>query len=81
MANLSIKKTEERERRIRRLMEATGERTQAGALDAAAKHYLQDLANKERAISDLPDELVEELSTPWLPLERTVEHRVGKEDP
>ena len=38
---------DEREDRLRRLMQATGESTKAGALDVAVKHYLADLRNKE----------------------------------
>lgn len=80
MSNISIQRTEERENRIRRLMEATGEKTKAGAIDVAMKHYLADLEAKERHVGELPTELVEQLSTPFIPIERTVETRVGPTD-
>jgi hypothetical protein len=69
--------TDVRERRLRRLMEATGENTKAGALDVAVQHYLADMKNKRDVVGELPAERVEELSTPFLPLE--VEASVGKE--
>lgn len=69
---------EEREDRLRRLMQATGENTKAGAIDAAIKHYLQDLRNKQRVADELDTEVVEELSTPWIPMER--ETSVGPQE-
>jgi hypothetical protein len=69
--------TDEREDRLRRLMEATGESTKAGALDAAAKHYLNDLENKRQVADELDTETAAALSTPWLPIER--ETHVGVE--
>lgn len=65
-----------REDRLRRLMEATGEATKVGALDVAAKHYLADLEAKEDVVDVLPADVVDELSTPWIPLER--ETSVGR---
>lgn len=65
-----------REDRLRRLMEATGEATKAGALDVAAKHYLQDLENKRDVADELRGDVAEDLSTPWLPIER--ETSVGR---
>ncbi|WP_338738302.1 hypothetical protein [Haloplanus salilacus] len=70
----------EREDRIRRLMEATGENTKAGAIDAAAKHYLADLRNKQQVADDLDTETASELSTPWLPIERETIVGVEEED-
>ncbi|GAB3321454.1 hypothetical protein GCM10027355_20280 [Haloplanus salinarum] len=67
---------DEREDRLRRLMEKTGESTKAGAIDAAIKHYLNDLENKRRVADELPTEFIEELHTPWMPLER--ETNVGQ---
>lgn len=67
---MRIRMSEEREDRLRRLMQATGESTKAGALDVAVKHYLADLQNKEQAADDLPTEVLEELHTPWIPMER-----------
>jgi len=45
--HMRIRMNDEREDRLRRLMQATGESTKAGALDVAVKHYLADLRNKE----------------------------------
>jgi uncharacterized protein YigA (DUF484 family) len=70
--------TDEREDRLRRLMEATDENTKAKAIDIAMKHYLTDLHNKQEVVTRLPDDLVEELSTPYLPLTREIEHSVGR---
>ena len=41
-------------------------------------HHLPDLTNKERVTDDFPAELVENLSTPWLPIE--CETRVGRSE-
>jgi hypothetical protein len=60
------------------LMEATGENTKVGALFVAAEHYLNDKRNKKRLADDLPRELVDELSTPELPMERG-ETTVGRD--
>lgn len=76
--SMRIRMDEEREDRLRRLMERTGESTKAGAIDVAIKHYLLDLENKRRVASDLPTDALEELHTPYLPLER--ETNVGRED-
>lgn len=59
-------------------MQATGESTKAGAIDTAIKHYLTDLQNKRRVAESLSTESLEELHTPYLPLER--ETNVGRED-
>ena len=75
---MSIRMSEERGDRLRRVMEATGENTKAKALDVAMNHYLADLANKERVGNDLPADLADDLSTPWLPIER--ETRVGRSE-
>ena len=61
---MSIRMTDERAGRLRRLMQATDESTKAKAFDVAAAHYLADLAD--------------DLSTPWLPIER--ETRVGRSE-
>lgn len=73
---MRIRMDEEREDRIRRVMQATGENTKSGAIDIALKHYLADRRSKEKVAPELPDELAEQLSTPYLPIER--ETRVGK---
>ena len=75
---MSLRMSEERGDRLRRVMEATGENTKAKALDVAMNHYLDDLANKERVGNDLPADLADDLSTPWLPIER--ETRVGRSE-
>lgn len=75
---MRIRMTDEREDRLRRLMEATGESTKAGAIDLAIKHYLNDLQNKRRVAEELPTSALEELHTPFLPLDR--ETNVGRED-
>lgn len=74
---MRIRMNPEREDRLARLQEATGEKTKAGAIDAAVKHYLADLRAKRDVAPELEDELAERLSTPWLPIER--ETRVGVE--
>ena len=73
---MSLRMTEERGDRLRRVMEATGENTKAKALDVVMAHYLGDLNNKQRHADKLPSGLAEDLSTPWLPIER--ETRVGR---
>ena len=73
---MSIRMSEERGDRLRRVMDATGENTKAKALDIAMNHYLADLENKQRVADDLPGEHAEALSTPWLPIER--ETQVGR---
>ena len=73
---MSLRMTDERADRLRRLMQATDESTKAKAFDVAAAHYLADLKNKERVADDLPGDLAESLSTPWLPIDR--ETRVGR---
>ena len=75
---MSIRMTEERGDRLRRVMDATGENTKAKALDVAMDHYLADLENKERVADDLPADLAADLSTPWLPIDR--ETQVGRSD-
>ena len=76
---MRIRMTDERENRLRRLMEATGENTKSGAIDMACKHYLADLERKQKNIDEIPDELVNELSTPYVPLEREITNTVGRD--
>ena len=73
---MSVRMTEERADRLRRVMDATGENTKAKALDVAMNHYLADLANKERVAADLPGDVADDLLTPWLPIDR--ETQVGR---
>lgn len=70
--------TDERENRLRRLMEATGEKTKSGAIDVACKHYLSDLRAKERCIDKMNPDVVEELDNPFIPLTRDVTLSVGR---
>jgi hypothetical protein len=67
---MRIRMTDTRERRLDRAMDAMGENTKAGAIDRALKHYLADKRNKEQVADELPGEIVQELSTPQLPIER-----------
>ncbi|MWG36957.1 hypothetical protein [Halomarina oriensis] len=76
-SSMTLELPDDRHDRLRRLVEATGERTKAGALDVAVKHYLADLRNKEAVVDDLPADVVDELSTPYLPIERSTS--VGRE--
>jgi hypothetical protein len=71
--------TDEREQSLRRLMQATGENTKSKAIDAAIRHYLTDLENKKRLANDLDPDHVEQLSTPWLPMDRP-DARVGNQE-
>ena len=75
---MSVRMTEERAHRLRRVVDATGENTKAKAPDVVMNHYLADLTNKERVADDLPADLAGDLSTPWLPIDR--ETQVGRSD-
>lgn len=75
---MNIRMTEQRERRLRELMQATGENTKSKALDVAIAHYLRDLEKKQAIADDLSAEQVEALSTAWLPIERP-DTLVGRE--
>jgi predicted DNA-binding protein len=59
-----------RENRLRQLMDATGEKTKAKAIDLAVAHYLQDLENKRVIAESLSKDEVEALSTAQMPIER-----------
>ena len=73
---MSLRMTDERADRLRRLMQAIDESTKAKAFDVAAAHYLANLENKERVADDLPGDVAGDLSTPWLPIDR--ETQVGR---
>jgi len=62
--------TNDREKRLKRAMREMHENTKSGAIDRALKHYLADKRAKEEIADELATEHVEELSTPWLPIER-----------
>ena len=51
-------------------MQAMGEKTKSKAIDRAFAHYLADLENKRWVTDELPTEFVEELHTPYIPLQR-----------
>jgi len=67
---MRIRMDEERERRLERARRAMDENTKAKTIDRALSHYLADLEAKQRVADDLPTDVLEELSTPYLPLER-----------
>lgn len=77
---MRIRMTDEREDRLRRLMQATGEATKSGAIDVACKHYLADLENKQRHTDVLTPEIAEAYHTPFIPLEVEIEKSVGRTD-
>lgn len=70
---MRIRMNDDRDQLYKRLIVATGENTKVGALDTAAKHYLNDLSNKERSAGELDDDMAEQLLTPWLPIDRETE--------
>lgn len=75
---MRIRNTDEREKRIKKVKDAMGESTKAKAIDKALAHYLADLRNKQRVADELPTDILEELSTPFLPIER--ETSVGHDE-
>lgn len=78
ISGMRIRMTEKRERRLKRSMDARGERTKVGAIDRALSHYLADRKNKVQIANELATEHVEVLSTPYLQMER--ETSGGKTD-
>lgn len=52
------------------------QKTKAGAIDVAVKHYLSDLRAKREVASKHDDKLADRLSTAWFPIER--ETKVGR---
>ena len=76
--SMRINKTDERARRWKRLKDATGESTVSGALDVAAKHYIEDLRAKQEVAEELDPEVREALSSTYLPIEVDVD--VGRDD-
>lgn len=77
---MRIRMNDEREDRLRRLMQATGEKTKSGAIDVACKHYLADLERKRRHVEDMDPELAEALSTPYVPIDVEIQRSVGRTD-
>ena len=76
---MSIRMSEDRADRLRRVMEATGENTKAGAVDRAMEGYLELLDALDRA-GDHPDmmpELAEALSTPHVEVVYRTEYEVN----
>lgn len=76
---MRIRMTDEREDRLRRLLQATGENTKAGAIDMACKHYLADIEAKRNNVDQLDAELADSLSTPYVPINVDVTRSVGRE--
>ena len=76
MSQMTLELPDDRQARLRRVMEATGENTKAGAIDVAMQHYLTDLEKKRRVADGLDTKTLEALSTPWIPLQR--ETSVGR---
>lgn len=76
---MSLRMTEGREEVIRVVMQLTGENTKAGAIDKALHHYARDYRNKEALVDELDYEVVEDLSTPELPMWKEIETGVGTE--
>lgn len=91
---MSLRMTEDRERRIERLQEATGENTKAGALDVAASYYLQmgavdagvRVGNVEELLSAAAErgsltapEIAAIIDTPQLPVEADTSYSVGRD--
>lgn len=89
---MRIRDTDERVRRLERLQEATGENTKSGALDEAAKFYLQmgavDVGQRVGAFDELlsaaaergsltAPEIAAILDTPQLPLDAETSYSVG----
>lgn len=79
-STMSLRVDEGRSEAIRKVMQLTGESTKAGAIDAALHHYIRDHSNKEVVVEDLDEEIVEQLSTQELPMEKSIETSVGRED-
>ena len=76
MANLSIKKRDARQARFRRLLDASGENTLAGAIDVAVQYYLADVRNKRSVAEELPPDFARKLSTTYVPI--SVDIEVGR---
>ena len=75
---MRLRMNAKREARLRRAMQAMGEKTKSKAIDRALAHYLADLENKQRIAEELSSEHVEALHTSYLPLQR--ETTVGPKD-
>ena len=74
---MSLRVDEGRAEAIREVMQLANENTKAGAIDTALHHYARDYRNKERIVEDLEPEIAEKLSTPELPIVKTVDTSVG----
>ena len=85
---------DKRERRLERLMEATGENTKSGAIDTAVKFYLEmgavDYGTRVGAFDELMEtatkrgsltstEIASILDTNELPVQATSSYSVGRE--
>lgn len=76
---MSLRMSAAREEAILQVMRLTGEKTKAGAIDVALKHYAQDYRNKEMLIDELDPALVEDLNTAYLPMTMEISTSVGKD--
>jgi len=76
-ARMRIRMNEDRERWIEQVKELAEEQTKSGAIDIALQHYIADVRNKQQVADELPTDVLEELHTPFLPMDRTTD--VGRE--
>ena len=91
---MRIADTDARDRRWERLKEATGEDTKSGAIDVAAKYYLEmgavDVGKRVGSVNELmetaakrgsltPPEIAEILDCNELPVEADTSYQVGRE--
>jgi len=67
----------DRERWIETVQELSEESTKSGAIDVALQHYIADHRNKQQVAGQLESDVIEDLHTPFLPIERTTD--VGHE--
>lgn len=92
--NMRVRMTEQRERRLEQLCEATGEAAKSKAIDEAAEFYLRmagdttavptgafvELMERAEAQGSVtPEEIADVLDTPQLPVSASVSWSVGRE--
>lgn len=92
--SMRMRLTDSRERRIERLKKATGENSKSGAIDVAAKYYLEmgavDVGRRVGAVNDLMEaaaergsltapEIAEILDCDELPVEAKTSFKVGRD--
>lgn len=76
--SMSIRMTDKRARLIREVMQLTGEKTKAGAIDLALAHYIEDHRQKSKVVQNLDMEVIEALSRNQMPMELEQEFSVGR---